>query len=86
MKTWQRKDLLGIQELSVDEINFLLDSALAFKQVGERFGEEGAVVARQAVIIYSLNHRRAREPVLSWPRTTVRPMSSILTASTSSLG
>jgi len=36
MKTWQRKDLLGIQELSVDEINFLLDSALAFKQVGER--------------------------------------------------
>ena len=37
MKTWQRKDLLGIEELSADEINFLLDSALAFKQVGERF-------------------------------------------------
>lgn len=37
MKTWHRKDLLGIEELSVDEINFLLDSALAFKQVGERF-------------------------------------------------
>ena len=36
MKNWQRKDLLGIQELSVEEINFLLDSALAFKQVGER--------------------------------------------------
>jgi aspartate carbamoyltransferase catalytic subunit len=35
-KTWQRKDLLGIQELSVDEINFLLDAAKAFKQVGER--------------------------------------------------
>jgi aspartate carbamoyltransferase catalytic subunit len=34
--TWQRKDLLGIQDLSVDEINFLLDAALAFKQVGER--------------------------------------------------
>lgn len=34
--TWQRKDLLGIQDLSVDEINFLLDAARAFKQVGER--------------------------------------------------
>lgn len=34
--TWQRKDLLGIQELSVNEINFLLDAAAAFKQVGQR--------------------------------------------------
>jgi aspartate carbamoyltransferase catalytic subunit len=36
MKPWQRKDLLGIQELSAEEITSLLDSALAFKQVGER--------------------------------------------------
>jgi aspartate carbamoyltransferase catalytic subunit len=34
--TWQRKDLLGIQELSADEIVHLLDTAAAFKQVGER--------------------------------------------------
>ena len=34
--TWNHKDLLGIQELSPDEINFLLDTAAAFKQVGER--------------------------------------------------
>jgi aspartate carbamoyltransferase catalytic subunit len=34
--TWQRKDLLGIQDLSVDEINTVLDTAGAFKQVGER--------------------------------------------------
>jgi aspartate carbamoyltransferase catalytic subunit len=33
---WRRKDLLGIQELSVAEINFLLDTATAFKQVGQR--------------------------------------------------
>ncbi len=33
---WKRKDLLGIQELSAGEINFLLDTAAAFKQVGER--------------------------------------------------
>ena len=37
MKTnWQRKDLLGLQDLSVDEINTVLDTAGAFKQVGER--------------------------------------------------
>ncbi len=33
---WTRKDLLGIQELSVAEINFILDTATAFKQVGQR--------------------------------------------------
>ena len=33
---WNRKDLLGIRELSADEINFVLESADAFKQVGTR--------------------------------------------------
>ncbi len=33
---WHRKHLLGIQELAADEIVFLLDSAKAFKEVGER--------------------------------------------------
>ena len=33
---WQRKDLLGIRELSVEEIIFILDTADAFKEVGTR--------------------------------------------------
>jgi aspartate carbamoyltransferase catalytic subunit len=33
---WNRKDLLGIEELSADEIVHILDTAAAFKQVGER--------------------------------------------------
>jgi len=33
---WKHKDLLGIQELTADEIVCLLDAAQAFKQVGER--------------------------------------------------
>jgi aspartate carbamoyltransferase catalytic subunit len=33
---WRRKDLLGIRELSAEEITFVLDSADAFKQVGTR--------------------------------------------------
>lgn len=36
MRAWQRKDLLGIEDLSAEEITVLLDSARAFKQVGER--------------------------------------------------
>jgi len=34
--TWHRKDLLGIQDLSAEEITHVLDTAAAFKQVGER--------------------------------------------------
>ncbi len=33
---WNRKDLLGLRELSADEINFVLETADAFKQVGTR--------------------------------------------------
>jgi aspartate carbamoyltransferase catalytic subunit len=33
---WNRKDLVGIHELSAEEITFVLDTADAFKQVGTR--------------------------------------------------
>ena len=33
---WSRKDLLGLRELSADEINFILETTDAFKQVGTR--------------------------------------------------
>src|SRR3712207_186199 len=33
---WNRKDLLGIRELSAEEIVFVLDTANAFKEVGTR--------------------------------------------------
>jgi len=33
---WTRKHLLSIEELSVDEINFILDTALSFKEVSTR--------------------------------------------------
>ena len=36
MKTWNRKDLTGLDELSCEEIDFLLETARAFKGVGER--------------------------------------------------
>ena len=33
---WTRKDLLGIRELSIAELNHILDTAAAFKEVGRR--------------------------------------------------
>ncbi|MFH1423066.1 MAG: aspartate carbamoyltransferase catalytic subunit [Planctomycetota bacterium] len=33
---WTRKDLLGLQELSAEEINLILDTALSFKEVSTR--------------------------------------------------
>lgn len=36
MKQWTRKDLLGLDPLSAEEITLLLDTAQAFKGVGER--------------------------------------------------
>ena len=36
MKTWNRKDLTGLDELRSEEIDFLLETARAFKGVGER--------------------------------------------------
>src|SRR5216684_863438 len=33
---WNRKDLLGLRELSPEEINFILETADAFKDVGTR--------------------------------------------------
>jgi len=36
MKTWTRKDLTGLDELTSEEIDFLLETARAFKGVGER--------------------------------------------------
>ena len=36
MSTWTRKDLTGLDELTAAEITFLLDTARAFKGVGER--------------------------------------------------
>ena len=36
MTAWTRKDLTGLDELTAEEIIFLLDTARAFKGVGER--------------------------------------------------
>jgi len=36
MKGWTRKDLLGLNELSVEELRLVLETARAFKGVGER--------------------------------------------------
>src|SRR6266513_1544372 len=36
LKTWTRKHLLGLEELSAEEIRYILDTALSFKEVSTR--------------------------------------------------
>ncbi len=36
MTVWNRKDLLGLEELSADEINLILDTAESFKEISTR--------------------------------------------------
>lgn len=33
---WKRKDLLGIEELTPDEIIHILDTSISFKEISER--------------------------------------------------
>src|SRR5215212_7288053 len=35
-QTWTRKHLLGLEELSAEEVTFILDTALSFKEVSTR--------------------------------------------------
>ena len=36
METWERKDLLGLEELSADEIQLILKTADSFKEISKR--------------------------------------------------
>ncbi len=36
MERWTRKDLLGLEELSADEIRLILDTAVSFREISER--------------------------------------------------
>ncbi len=68
MSGWTRKDLLGLDELSAEEIRLILDTAKAFKGVGERSmkkvpalrGQDDGQFFRRAQ-----HARRARRS--SWP-------------------
>ena len=43
--SFERKDLLGIKDLSKDEIGFILETAAGFKDVLQRDIKKGSVLA-----------------------------------------
>jgi len=47
---WTRKDLLGMRELSADEINFVLETADAFKIVGPRLIKKVPALRRKELV------------------------------------
>ena len=57
---WQRKDLLGIRELSAEEITFILDTADAFKEVGTREIKKVPALRGKTLVNFSSSRARAR--------------------------
>ena len=75
--TLESKDLVGIRELSAEEITFVLDTADAFKQVGTR--EVKKVPALRGKTLVNFSSSRARAPALpsNSPPNASAPISSI---------
>jgi hypothetical protein len=59
---WTRKDLLGLRELTADEINFVLETTDAFKQVGTREIKKVPALRGKTLV----NRAHARAPLSSW--------------------
>ena len=64
---WTRKDLLGLRELSADEIDFVLETADAFKGVGTRQIKKVPALRGKTLVNLFSNRARERARHLSWP-------------------
>ena len=60
MKTWTRKDLIGLDDLGAEEISFLLDTATAFKGVGERSLKKVPALRGKTLVNFLSSRARAR--------------------------
>src|SRR5690242_19426379 len=47
---WTRKHLLGLEQLSAEEIRFILDAALSFKEVSTRSVKKGPALRGRVVV------------------------------------
>ncbi|MFH1406463.1 MAG: aspartate carbamoyltransferase catalytic subunit [Candidatus Omnitrophota bacterium] len=50
--TWQRKDLLGLEELSKDEIELILDTAESFKEISLRTIKKVPTLRGKTVVLF----------------------------------
>jgi hypothetical protein len=74
--TWHRKHLLDIESLSPEEIITVLDTARAFKAVGERAIKKVPALRGKTVSTSSSNPPPAPGPALSSPSNVSRLTSS----------
>ena len=58
---WQRKDLLGLKHLSVEEINLILDTAIPMKEIiGRKIKKTPTLRGRSMVTLFYENSTRTR--------------------------
>jgi len=64
--SWTHKDLLGLRELTADEINFVLETTDAFKQVGTREIKKVPALRGKTLVNFLSNRAHARVHLSSW--------------------
>jgi aspartate carbamoyltransferase catalytic subunit len=65
--SWNRKHLLDIESLSAEEINIVLDTATAFKAVGQRAIKKVPALRGKRSLTSSSNPPPARASASNWP-------------------
>jgi aspartate carbamoyltransferase catalytic subunit len=65
--SWNRKHLLDIQSLSAEEIKIVLDTARAFKQVGERAIKKVPALRGKTVVNLFVEPSTRTASASNWP-------------------
>ena len=73
-QTWTRKHLLGLEELSADEIRFILDTADSFKEVSTRSVKKVPALRGRVVVnaFFEDSHAHAHELSTRRPAASAR--------------
>ena len=66
---WHRKHLLGLRELSAEEITYILDTAKGFEQISTRSVKKAPPLRGKVVVNLFLKTAHGRETALPWPQT-----------------
>src|SRR3954451_5809834 len=82
---WNRKDLLGLRELSADEINLVLETTDAFKQVGTREIKKATALRGKTLVNFFVEASTRTRPSFELAPFRLRADVINISATTSSL-
>ena len=80
--TWKSKDLLSIEELTAEEINLVLDTAVSFKEVSTRSVKKVPALKGKTVVLFF--HEPSTRTRISFELAAKRLSADILTIQSAS--